>query len=220
MNKKALKKRCHAEFISASSMQAVAPQTQYALKTLKQVQGDFISKNGGFTLIELLVVVLIIGILAALALPQYQKTVEKARISEAFQMSGSLRAAVDLYVLANGLVDTELVDGRSGQGNQLDINIESSLDCSLGDKDLCFSKDFAYDAFCHPKSYSPKSCHIRAFRVKNKEGLSANTNIWSVYDYVITWMRDDANGEWSNTCTYTSAATSIERELCNELNNL
>lgn len=55
----------------------------------------------GFTLIELLVVVLIIGILASVALPQYQKAVEKSRMADALTVIGSLRKAVDVAQLAN-----------------------------------------------------------------------------------------------------------------------
>ena len=56
-----------------------------------------------FTLIELLVVVLIIGILSAIALPQYTKTVEKSRLAEAFTNAKALQDSIDLYVLEKGL---------------------------------------------------------------------------------------------------------------------
>ena len=66
--------------------------------------------KAGFTLIELLVVVLIVGILSAVALPQYQKAVDKARLTEAIILGKHIRDLEKVYQLANGTYTKSFVD--------------------------------------------------------------------------------------------------------------
>ncbi len=95
----------------------------------------------GFTLIELLVVVLIIGILAAVAVPQYQKAVEKARRAEAVQILHQIHHASQLYKLAgNDYGDGEFLE-KADIGWPAELTTE---DC-FEDGPMCFqTKDWQY----------------------------------------------------------------------------
>ena len=88
---------------------------------------------GGFTLIELLVVVLIIGILAAVALPQYEKAVLKARYTEVQSVVSAAKKAAESYYMANGSYpqywDDMDVD-FPGCTSSEDDGIRPSLDCT------------------------------------------------------------------------------------------
>ena len=77
----------------------------------------------GFTLVELMIVVVIVGILAAVAIPMYRGSTDRARASEAVAALGSIRSAMRVYYGEFGTyVNASFVDGnRVTSGGVLDL---------------------------------------------------------------------------------------------------
>ena len=116
----------------------------------------------GFTLIELLVVVLIIGILAAIALPQYQKAVEKARTAEALTWVGNAQRAISAYILSNGGFPN--AENKPVEDGLLDIDLSNGLTCAevpLMSEKACYSKNYTFVTRC-----GTESCQILVYRME------------------------------------------------------
>ncbi len=114
-------------------------------------------RKRGFTLIELLVVVLIIAVLAAVAMPQYNKAVEKSRLTEALANFQAIEKCFAWYKLEYGLP-------REGVEYVKDI---CPIEMTLGEKhgNVYESNYFQY----YVPQCSSGGCGISIFRIPNYE---------------------------------------------------
>ena len=197
-SKEGFNKDCHSQFCRAQHLGIFRILSSYVKKgdTLcdndtyvedPRLQASGMTPNWiatrAFTLIELLVVVLIIGILAAVAVPQYQKAVEKSRAMEAISIISSVAKAIDVWILENGYPNN--VVQFIGQGSdvsqgELLINIEN---CTPGEE--CVSKFFEYSAACVDNG----GCNI-----------SAETQ-----RYWLEMSRRPSDGGWEKKCWATKS---------------
>ena len=151
-----------------------------------------------FTLIELLVVVLIIGILAAVAVPQYQKAVEKARMTEAVML---VRTIANANHLANGRY------ARAGEMEVLDIEIPGNVDRSWNSSQKRIkTKNFIYS----PSGDGAGAVTYIALAQRVPRTGDAGVGVYAIY--ITNTLPDKIQ------CGASTYATAIQRKLCNELN--
>lgn len=149
----------------------------------------------GFTLIELLVVVLIIGILAAVALPQYQKAVEKSRIVEAIVLLRAIANAHQIYYMETGQYLT------AGQMDLLSIEIPGALNSEWSTNRIK-TKDFVY---------SPNAIGFSCLALARRSSHDSEDKE-RYYIYIPT------DNPHTIKCVISGSVSATQRHLCNQIN--
>ena len=158
--------------------------------------------NKGFTLIELLVVVLIIGILSAIALPQYETAVEKARAAEALVNAKAIADAMQRYVQANP-DDEKICYQRQIADVKLQGGEWENISEFSGDSGSCqafVTKNFVY-ALTNSKQ-------IDVYRVDNASTVGSNYKSNYIYNFYYDF---DEGNRWVD------CSGSNDTDTCNSM---
>jgi prepilin-type N-terminal cleavage/methylation domain-containing protein len=143
---------------------------------------NLIHARRGFTLVEILVVVLIIGVLSAVALPQYKKAVRKARLAEVASTFHTLNKNFEAYLLNHKFPLTDPHGPSSVDFLQSGAdNLEFPISCDSQSDGMCFTKLGGWGFLC---SKSLGYCEMWFNTKKKANGTDSSTS----------WLTDKKTG--------------------------
>ena len=96
------------------------------MKNFRKRRGD-----AGFTMIELMIVVLVVGVLAAIAVPLYAKYIKNARITEATGKIGEILTACKSYAQTNTDPTTDHPQWPTAGGGTIDLTSTDNFQYSI-----------------------------------------------------------------------------------------
>jgi type IV pilus assembly protein PilA len=140
--------------------------------------------QAGFTLIELMIVVAIIGILAAIAIPQYQTYVAKSQVTRVMGETGALKTKVDSCLL----------DGKLALGN------DAATECYPDATASSLLTGVAYGDLPEAPTgagYPVITLGENATTASSILGTFGNSAAQAVKDKTVTWTRAADTGSWS-----------------------
>ena len=160
---------------------------------MAEEKGDRNMKKG-FTLIELLVVVLIIGILASIALPQYQKAVLKSRMAEVAIRVKAMEQAIDLYVLENDYPSSGKIDVAEANPDWTGGLTKKEENCENSGA-ACYGSKYAW----YFTSCDSSACYVEVIFSKsgNPSVTTPNNDIMRIHR-----SRIKTSGWTNGLCTY------------------
>ncbi len=159
----------------------------------------------GFTLIEMLVVVLIIGILAGIALPQYEMAVEKAKATEALMNMRTIIGAVERNILVSGTDN----GSYESYGNRNNWDIELTGGIWIDNDSFQYMTDYF--------KYLPTDDGSGLFVVRCNGKCQKTSNAWDNYLYELWGCYPSVDGDCPFSCY---AESNKGKKICKALEGL